>query len=48
MAAAYGNIEIIKILLANGADIHNENKEGLSTKAIAYKMGHQNAAELLE
>ncbi|MDR0734173.1 MAG: RDD family protein, partial [Elusimicrobiota bacterium] len=40
MAAAYGNVSIIKILLASGADTSNTNKEGLRAVDIARKMGH--------
>ena len=48
MAAAYGNIEIIKLLVANGADLKNTNREGVSIVEIARKMGHDDAAELIE
>ncbi|MDR1123582.1 MAG: RDD family protein [Elusimicrobiota bacterium] len=47
MAAAYGNTELIKILLAAGADTSNTNKEGLAAAAAALRMGHTAAAELL-
>ena len=47
MAAAYGNAELIKLLLANGADVNNTNHEGLSIIEIAHKMGHADAARLL-
>ncbi|MDR1195913.1 MAG: hypothetical protein LBL00_05500 [Endomicrobium sp.] len=47
MAAVYGNIEIIKILLASGADLTNKNKERLRPADVAGKMVHKSAMEII-
>ena len=48
VAAAGGNSEIVKLLLAADGDIDNTNKEGKSVLDIARERGHKDIVQLLE
>lgn len=47
MAAAFGNAEVVRILIAKGADLNNKNVDGVSVTEIAAQMGHAQVLEAL-
>jgi ankyrin repeat protein len=48
MAAMYGNPEAVKMLIQEGADLHQKNQQGLSAWDFAVRGQRQNSKELIE
>ena len=47
LAAGRGHIEIVKLLLENGADVNSRTKDGDTALIVASKAGHTNVVKLL-
>lgn len=48
MAASFGNIEAVKIMIECGGDLTNTNKEGISVKESAGQRGYDDIVRLIE
>ena len=48
LASLQGHGEIVKRLLASGADVHAEVDDGMTATRIAAQQGHQEIVEALE
>jgi ankyrin repeat protein len=46
-AAARGHVEVVRVLLASGADLSARTREGRTAIDIATQEGHDNVAALL-
>jgi ankyrin repeat protein len=47
LSTAYGHLEIVKLLLERGADVHAVNDEGETPYQVALQQGYREVAELL-
>ena len=48
MAASFGNLEAVKILIERGGDLTNTNKDGISVKESARQRGYDDIVHLIE
>jgi ankyrin repeat protein len=48
VAAALGNVEAVKLLLAHAADVNSMNRDGETPLSIARSCNHDEVARLLE
>jgi len=48
LAASFNDIDIMKFLIAEGADINKKDNYGMNAIDYAYKLGQKNAAKFLE
>ena len=46
-AARQGHLEVVELLLTNGADVNRKRNDGLTALTVAKNQGHLEVAELL-